>query len=183
MHGFLPIYATVQHKIDGTVEFDYYEKVHSVDKKGRQTYNNFSGKAIVPSEIVGKGGDAIREYIHEHVTKDIRKQKADHKRNLADYRTSINIPLSVKFDKEILLEGRVVWSDEKDSYVVRLESPTQAEQEWNYGESFGGAMAGLRKFDGTKLTSDGKADAERILTWLYRVSVSPHKPKTEHLTF
>lgn len=162
----MAITISIQSKNDGTITYSYYEK-ETGSWRGRNTFRFYRGEGTVPKEVTEQGRESVRMYVQDKVMTDIAQKKKEIQKHKAALK-KVTYPLSVQY-KDLELTGRIHWSDKEEDFVVTLESPNQKSKYWGYGNSFGGAMAGLRMFVSCtfQFTPEALQNAKQTLIDLY----------------
>ncbi len=177
----MSIHIAIRTQDDEKVCYWYSEEIHVV-WRGREGTQIFDGYGVVPQHIVKKGKDPIRAYVREKAETGVRKQKEIAKRREKKYK-ALRIPVSVFF-KGKLLRGLIGWSEKEEGFVITLKVKDNSQKScyWGYGEGFGAAMTGKRKFEKDnkfKLTQEAREDAKSILKYLYRTTLPEYMNETE----
>lgn len=152
---------------NGELHFDYVEEVvFPPDKRNRRAFRCYRISGIVPKDIVKQGEGAIKRYAEERVREELNGQK-EKDRQFDERIKKTDIPIAIMHE-EVHLNGRILWSEEENGVVVRIEEPFIDQTYWGYAESFGAAMAGYKKFEKSDvLTAHAREDAERRLIEMY----------------
>lgn len=112
---------------DGKLCYVYYEE-DWLDDRHFRTYSS-SGK--VPAHICKKGEEAVRKYVEKKIRADIKKQKTENEEFNRLYK-KINVPISEDCEEKAL-KGKIIYSDEQEELVIRLEKPCRGEVLFLYG--------------------------------------------------